>query len=184
MDRDKILTLVGVSVALVLVGSLIGKALFAWLDTYLFRRKDQRDPTLDELIDHEFTRLGGKPRATGAAFAPRIKRTEEKAAAIEAPHDPLEFEKKEMLQRIYGFDFKRLQGESDEAFYLRVLDMKVREKPEVLKRAYKLRSKELHPDRFKLDIFDAKTKKRLAARVHENYLLVQKAYEHFKKTAA
>ena len=181
MDREKILTLLAVSLGLVLVGSLAGKMLFSWLDTFFYRRKDKLDPTLDELIDHEYTRLGGKPRASGEAFAPRIKKVADKVEALDAPHDPLESERKMILQRVYAFDFKRGQSESEEAFYLRVLDMKVRERPEVLKRAYKLRSKEFHPDRFKLDIFDTKTRKRLEGRIHENYVLVQQAYSAIKK---
>jgi hypothetical protein len=181
MDKEKLATYAVIAVGLVLGGRYVANLLFAWFDTLLLRKKEQNYRTLDELIDAKTRQLGGRPKVaeverpllSGGAPAPQL---EEKTG-------PEEEQRKLTLHRIYDLETKRGQQESEEAYYLRIMNMKQLEKPEILKRAYKLRSKEFHPDRFNLDLFDAKTKKRLAARVHENYLLVQTAYAYLKKKA-
>ncbi len=180
MDKQKLATYAMISIGIVIVARLGGQAFFQLLDHYLFRKKDRKDPSLDELIDHEYLKLSGGLKPSGKAVMPRLKQGQ-KSPELVAPEDPAADAKKALLHRIYDFEFKRTADESEEKFYLRVLGMRERETAENLKRAFKIRSKELHPDRFNLDAFDNKTKKRLAQRVHENYLLVQHAYQFLKK---
>jgi len=180
MDKQKLVLYAVIALASVFVARYLASGVFAWFDGYFFKRHRKQDPSLDELIDEEYLKLsGGRRRVSGQAVAPRIKSVA--APELEAPEDPAAEARKALLKRIYDFSYKRMTDESEEKFYLRVMDMKSRETPEILKRAYKLRSKEFHPDRFNLDGFDAKTKKRLEARVHENYLLVQAAYQFLKR---
>lgn len=179
MDKEKLVTYAVIAVGLVLGGRYVANLIFAWFETLMLQKKEQDYRTLDELIDSKARQMGGRPKVagvertllTGGGAAPQL---EEKTG-------PEEEQRKLTLHRIYDLETKRGQQESEEAYYLRIMNMKQLEKPDILKRAYKLRSKEYHPDRFNLDLFDAKTKKRLAARVHENYLLVQNAYGYLKK---
>ena len=179
MDKEKLATYAAIAVGLVLGGRYVANLIFAWFDTLMLQKKEQNYRTLDELIDSKARQMGGRPRA------PEVARTllegGTPAPQLEEKTGPEEEQRKLTLHRIYDLETKRGPQESDEAYYLRIMNMKQLEKPDVLKRAYKLRSKEYHPDRFNLELFDAKTKKRLAARVHENYLLVQNAYTFLKK---
>lgn len=181
MDKQKLATYAMISVGVVLIARFGGTLFFNLLDTYLFRKKDRRDPSLDELIDNEYLKLsGGRGKPSGQAVMPRLKKGQ-KPQELPQPDDPAVDAKKAILHRIYDVELKRGSGESEEAFALRVLGLKERESQETLKRAFKIRSKELHPDRFNLDAFDGKTRQRLGKRVHENYLQVQAAYQYLKK---
>ncbi len=181
MDKEKLATYAAIALGLVLGGRYVANLIFAWFETLMLEKKEQNYRTLDELIDSKARQMGGRPKVaeversllTGGTPAPQL---EEKTG-------PEEEQRKITLHRIYDLETKRGQQESEEAYYLRIMNMKQKEAPEILKRAYKLRSKEYHPDRFNLDLFDGKTKKRLAARVHENYLLVQNAYGYLKKNS-
>ena len=186
MDKKQIIIYAAISLAVVLAGAIMAKSLFAWLEQYLFGRKRERDLTLDELIEKEERLMTqGKGRASGKAMAPKDfkEKTEDKTAGLlEETTDPKELERKKILQRVYLFDPKRLGAETEEQFYLRILGLKNVINAEDLKKAFKTRAKEMHPDSFQLNDFDAKTKKRLEKRIHENYLLIQKAHDVLKKT--
>ena len=185
MDKKQIIIYAAISLAIVLAGAIMAKSLFAWLEQYLFGRKRERDLTLDELIEKEERLMtGGKGKVSGRAMAPRDfkEKTEDKTAGLlEETTDPKELERKKILQRVYLFDPKRLGAENEEQFYLRILGLKNVINAEDLKKAFKTRAKEMHPDSFQLNDFDAKTKKRLEKRIHENYLLIQKAHDVLKK---
>ena len=179
MDKEKLVTYAVIAVGLVLGGRYVANLIFAWFETLMLSKKEQDYRTLDELIDSKARQLGGRPKV------PEVERSlltgGTPTAQLEEKTGPEEEQRKLILHRIYDLETKRGQQETEEAYYLRIMNMKHRESAEILKRAYKLRSKEYHPDRFNLDLFDGKTKKRLAARVHENYLLVQTAYGFLKK---
>jgi hypothetical protein len=185
MDKKQIIIYAAISFTVVLAGAIMAKALFAWLEQYLFGRKRERDLSLDELIQREERLMTqGKGRPSGRAMAPKDfkENVEDKVAGLlEETTDPKELDKKKILKRIYLFDPKRLGAETEEQFYWRILGLKNAPTTEDLKKSFKTRAKEMHPDSFQLNDFDAKTKKRLEKRIHENYLLIQKAHDVLKK---
>jgi DnaJ-class molecular chaperone len=74
-----------------------------------------------------------------------------------------------------------LKDETDYDFYSRILGLLKDSKTEDIKKAYKEKAKEFHPDRFDFSLFDKKTKEKLQHKVHENFLVIQKAYDYLKK---
>lgn len=184
MDKKQLLMYAGLSLGLVIVGGLLAKSAFAWFEQYLFGRK-RPEPTLDELIDQEELLLrGGRPKASGRALAPRDFRSPASDPApplLEDTADPVELEKRKTMKRAYLFDPQRLPTEPERTYYLRILGLGPEASLDEIKSAYRARSKDMHPDRFQLEAFDAKTRKRLEKRVHENYVLVQRAHDFLKK---
>lgn len=169
-----------VALALVLGGAFGAKMLFAWLDEYLFGKK--REQGLDEMIAQKLSSMGAKPTRKTEALGQRQEAKEDpRQLADQRPEDPEEAKRKEILQRIYHFDGKRGQGEAEETYYLRLLGLRSFENVEQVKRSFKQRAREFHPDLFPLALFEKSLQKRLAKRVHENYLLLQKAQDYFAK---
>lgn len=184
MDKKQLLIYAALSLGLVIAGALLAKSAFAWFEHYLFGRK-KPEPTLDELIDQEELLLrGGRPKPSGRAMAPRDFKTagtEEAKPMLEDTTDPAELEKRKIMKRAYLFDPQRLPTEPERTYYLRILGLKPEASVDAIKSAYRARSKDMHPDRFQLNAFDPKTKKRLEKRVHENYVLIQKAHDFLRK---
>ena len=166
------------SVGVVLAAAVSAKMIFVWLDDLILSKK--RDAGLDEMIQQKLTALG----------SPVLRRPTETPApppkALEdlRPEDPDEVKKKIILQRIYHFDGKRGAQETEEAYCLRLLGMKTLESAEHIKRAFKAQAREYHPDKFPLDLFEKKLRKKLAARVHDNYILLQRAQGQLLKKAS
>lgn len=168
MEREFIYYAVGISVTMVVAGRYLANAIFPWVDK-IFLPKKQRDEKLDELIQARLNQMGHRP----VTFAPK-QLAENAAPPVEL--NPEEMKRREQLQRIYAFDGKRLSKESTEDHALRLLGLKNPTTAENLRAAFKTQAKLYHPDTFQLDGFESKLKKRLDARVHENYIAIQKAH--------
>jgi hypothetical protein len=52
-----------------------------------------------------------------------------------------------------------------------------------IKKCFNKKAKEYHPDSFDLSSFDPKLRIKLSEKIHKNYIVIQKAYEYFKKSA-
>jgi hypothetical protein len=176
MTREFLLYSLAVSVVIVIAGRYFADALFPWLDRFFFS-KSRDDAKLDDLIQSRLQQWGHR-----SISAPNPKTLASTTSEERDELSPAEIARREQLQRIYSFDGKRRSQESTEDHALRLLGLKELPTAELLKQAFKARAKLNHPDTFQLDGFDAKLKKRLAARVHENYILIQRAHEILKKT--
>jgi tRNA G37 N-methylase Trm5 len=106
----------------------------------------------------------------------------ENVKALEMDTDPESQKRKAILHQIYDKKLARLKDESDYDFYSRILLLPQDPSNEQIKKAYKEKAKEFHPDRFDFSLFDKKTKDKLQHKVHENFLVIQKAYDYLKKT--
>lgn len=177
MTKDQIITYLFISFGMVLAARLFGTMISAWMGD-IFSKKDTK--SLDELI-HEQRNFVGGVRATTAP--PHKESSKEDLLQIERTLTPEEEKKSKILHRIYDFDYKKKPEEEQQVFFRRVLGVQEGETVEMIKKNYREKSKDFHPDRFDLSLFDKKMKKKLEERIHQNYLVVQKAYQVLLKSA-
>ena len=187
LDVQQLMTYAGIAISAVFAAKYFSGHLYNLLDSFLFRAKDKRDPSLDDLIDQKHREFGGYGlRKSSGSSLPDERRNKgapdaEELLRLSEDLSPEAQQRKLILQKIYSFDSRRLPSETEKNYYLRLLNEREPLTLEVLKKAYKKRARELHPDTFDLALFDEKMKKKLKARIHENYLHIQKANEFLKK---
>jgi hypothetical protein len=155
--------------------------IFTMYEDFFMGKKEKNVENLDDLIKARMLLMKkADPISTnkgeGGAKKPDLKLVEEAT-------DPESKKRKEILHQIYDLDVKRFKDEADDTYYARILKLPAAFNQEAVKKAYKERAKACHPDRFDLKTFDEKTQKKLKAKIHENFLIIQKAYDHFKKAA-
>lgn len=180
MKKDDLINYGLISAGVVLGASFFAKALFAWIEDLLFK-KGRDEKSLEDLIRSKRYSMGGlseKEIKLSQLAEKKGPRTAEIADLRE--EDPREVRKREIMHRIYDLDPKRATQESELAYHLRLLGLRTLESEEGLRRAFKQRAKEFHPDMFVLTDFDKKVQKRLAGRIHENYVAIQKSYDYLK----
>jgi len=181
------MTYAGIALSAVLTARYFSGHLYNLLDHFMFRTKDKRDPSLDEMIDQKHREFGGyglrKSAGSSQADERASKGAPDKEELLRLNEDlsPEAQQRKLILQKIYSFDGRRLPSETEKNYYLRLLNEREPLNMEILKKAYKKKAREFHPDTFDLSLFDAKMKKKLSSRIHENYLHIQKAHEFLKK---
>jgi hypothetical protein len=163
-----------VSVVIVVAGRYFADALFPWFDKFLLN-KSREDAKLDALIRARLQQWGHRSISSQNPSSLTESTPEEEEIS------PEELAHREQLHRIYSFDGKRRAHESPQDHALRLLGLKSLPSPEGLKQAFKAQAKLNHPDTFQLDSFAPKLKKRLAARIHENYIAIQRAHDTLKK---
>ncbi len=187
IDTQQILTYAGIALGAVLSAKYFSGHLYTLLDHFLFRTKDKRDPSLDEMVDRKKREMGVqglRKSSSGALLDERASKgapDKEELLRLSEDLSPEAQQRKLILQKIYSFDSRKIPSETDLDYYLRLLNERPPITLEILKKAYKKRAKELHPDTFDLSLFDPKMKTKLTKRIHENYLHVQKAHEYLKK---
>lgn len=179
MTKDDLIKYAALSVGVVIGARFFANAAFAWIEEFLFNKsKDEKN--LDDLIRSKRYGMGDvsekERKKISAEPSPK-----ERPLELGREVDPREADKAAMMHRIYDLVIKRGAQESEEDFYLRLLGLSKSDSPEIIKRAFKQKAKEFHPDMFVLDGFDGKTRKRLEARIHENYVMIQKAHDFLKK---
>jgi hypothetical protein len=163
-----------ISFLLVLLGRKLALIFFNLFEKRFFEHYIRKDKSLEELIrakEFEY----GKVRVIPTPGP------QKEVELIEGPKDPQDEARKVILHKIYNDAFQKKKSESDRDFYIRILNLTTLFKPDDLKRAYKKKSKEFHPDCFDVSLFDAKTQLRLKSRIHQNYLVIQSANNYFKK---
>lgn len=179
MDKQFLLYCLGASVALVIGGRWAADAVFPWLDQLWGGERRKADPGLDELIQSRLREWNKSPtramvdqRADSGAPAP----------ALDAPPEtPEQLAERQTLQRIYAFDTKRRTDEADAAYARRLLALTEGHSTQDLRQAFRDGAKKHHPDTFRLDVFPPPLRKRLAARVHTNFLAVQRAHDILRR---
>ena len=186
IDTQQLLTYAGVALGAVFTAKYFSGHLYNLLDSFLFRAKDKRDPSLDEMIDHKHREMGGKGlRRAGQGSGDERRETgapgPEELLRLSEDLSPEAQERKLILHKIYSFDARRMPSESEKDYFLRLLNEREPITQDILKKAYKKKARELHPDTFDLNLFDPKMKKKLSIRIHENYLWIQKAHDYLKK---
>lgn len=187
LDVQQLMTYAGIALSAVLTARYFSGHLYNLLDHFLFRTKDKRDPSLDEMIDQKHREFGGhglrKSGATPLADERHSKGAPNAEELLRLTEDlsPEAQQRKLILQKIYSFDSRRMPSETEKNYYLRLLSEREPLTVEILKKAYKKKAREFHPDTFDLKLFDEKMKKKLKARIHENYLHIQKANDYLKK---
>lgn len=179
------LILVTVAITLVFFSRSIGQFLFHLFDQYLSKKSQTSYDDFDQLVEDRkklFSKNTTAPQRRNESHSPpgAPKKTESPKLLEEAT-DEASIKRKETVKRIYGLENKRLPQENDFVYYSRFLKLKDNFSKEDLKKIYKELALLYHPDKFDLTGFDDKTKKKLAAKTHENFLLVQKAYDYLKK---
>lgn len=174
MSKEDLIKYGLMSVGIVLGARFFANALFAWVER-LFVGKSAEEKTLDDLIKSKRFSMGA---LSEKAAPPTAQQTPKE---LGQQLDPMEEKKRAIMHRIYDLDIRRGQQESVKAYHLRLLGLSKVETPEQLKKAYKQRAREFHPDTFALVDFEQRTRKRLEARIHENYVAIQRAYEFFSK---
>ena len=177
MNKEDLIKYGLISFGLVLAGRFFANGLFAWIEG-LFVRKGADEKSLDDMIRAKRYSMGGLSEKE-AVKVPSKKPNPQ----IEQTVDPVELQKRELMHRIYSLDLKRGPQESPEAHALRILGLTQMEPLEQIKRAFKRKARDFHPDMFVLNDFDKRTKKRLDGRIHENYVAIQKAYDFLKARA-
>lgn len=176
------LILVGVAITLVFFSRSIGTFLFHWMDEFLTKKSQKGFDNFDEVVESRKKLFEKTHRSVKAATAEKTSATEKvQQKLLEEANDEASLKRKEMVKRIYGLEVKRLGGENDFAYYSRFLKLKDDFSKDDLKKSYKELAQLYHPDKFDLSDFDEKTKKKLASKAHENFVLVQKAYDYLKK---
>lgn len=183
MSKEQLINYGLLSFALILGGRFIGAAIHAWVDEFFSRSKEKRTHSLDDLIRSRETLYGAR-QSKLSAIGFSEKPTEETPLSIDDSTDPEELSRRQIMRRVYAFDRPIHPHESEKDQALRLLGLTDMVERAELKRAFKTQAKNFHPDCFDLSLFDGKTKKRLAARIHENYLSIQKAHEYLKKQAS
>ena len=176
------LILVTVAITLVFFSRSIGQFLFHLFDQYLSKKSQTSYDDFDQLVEDRkrlFSKNSTAPQRRNENPGPP-KRTESPKLLEEAT-DEAGVKRKETVKRIYGLENKRLPQENDLVYFTRFLKLKDNFSKEDLKKTYKELAQLYHPDKFDLTGFDEKTKKKLAAKTHENFVLVQKAYDYLKK---
>ncbi len=182
MDKQFLLYCLGASVAVVVAGRWAANAVFPWLDGLWGRENRRGDPGLDELIQARLREWGKAPTRSPLIARPSEEEQATTARqALEAPPETAEqLAERQTLQRIYAFDGKRHTDESEAAHARRLLGLAEAHTPQQLRQAFKDHAKKFHPDTFRLDVFPAPLRKRLAARVHANYLAIQQAHDRLR----
>ena len=176
MNKEDLIKYGLISFGVVLGARFFANAIFAWIEG-LFIRKSSDEKGLDELIKSKRYSMGAlSDKRTPAQQQPKTRPQE-----ITEALDPAEEKKRATMHRIYDLEIRRGKQESEEAYHLRLLGLVRVEPADSMKKAFRQRSKEFHPDMFALMDFDDRTRKRLEARIHENYVAIQRAYEFFSK---
>lgn len=176
------LILIGVAITLVLFSRSIGTYLFHLMDEFLTKKSQKGYDNFDDVVEARKKLFEKTHSAVKAAKQEKEKATEKaQQKLLEEANDEASLKRKEMVKRIYGLEVKRLMGENDFNYYSRFLKLKDNFNKDDLKKSYKELAQLYHPDKFDLSDFDEKTKKKLAAKTHENFVLVQKAYDYLKK---
>ncbi len=180
MDKGMIPYVILGCVALMIAVKIFSGMIFTMYEDFFMGKKEKNVDNLDDLIKARAMLMKkAEPAATkgeGSVKKPDLKLVEEAT-------DPESKKRKEILHQIYDLDVKRFKDEADDAYYARILKLPSAFTTDAVKKAYKERAKACHPDRFDLKSFDEKTQKKLKTKIHENFLIIQKAYDHFKKAA-
>ncbi len=180
MDKQTLITYGLISLGIVLGARFFANALFVWIEGFFLGKKPER--SLDDMVRARLRAMGVMPKSPPpTATLPSPEKEIGATALLPEEEDPEAQKRKALLRRIYELDLKQLPGESAEAFARRVLGVGPAAASDEIKRAFKTKSKELHPDTFRHEGFDAKTRAKLEARVHANYLAVKQAYETLTK---
>jgi DnaJ-domain-containing protein 1 len=155
--------------------------LFVWWDE-LFRGKkiEKNMDNLDEIIEARKLLLRKNPDSKENIIQ-KSNQNKLETKKLEMETDPESQKRKEILHQIYDKKLTKLKDETDYDFFIRVLNLKKESSSDEIKKAYKEKAKEFHPDRFDFSLFDKKTKEKLQKKVHENFLVIQKAYDYLKK---
>lgn len=185
MENKTQLTVILVMIAITVVffSRSIGQFLFHWFDEFL-SKKNQRDKkgydNFDDVVEAR-KHLFEKNRPQKKTETGNKSKKGEEPKLLEEATDEASLKRKEIVKRIFGFETKRFREENDLVFYSRILKLKDNFNKDDLKKSYKDLAQIYHPDKFDLVDFDDKTRKKLSAKAHENFLMVQKAYDYLKK---
>lgn len=186
MDLQQLFIFGIVSLTLVLVGGVGARFLFLWFDEYLLARGSKKEKDIERMVLREEVnlraQLGTAPRLDQSRSANAAPKKEQgPLPQLEEVTDPAEKERRALMQRIFDFEVRPRAGEDELTFFRRLLSVPEGASKDECKRAFKKLAQKLHPDSFNLAGFDPKTKKRLEKRVHENYLVLQKALESLRR---
>ena len=183
MDKSQIPYVIIGCIGFVIGMKIFSGMLFVWWDE-LFRGKkiEKNMDNLDEVIEARKLLLRKSPHPEKKINHNTSKEKIKDAKALEMETDPESQKRKAILHKIYDKKLTRLKDESDYDFFSRVLHLPKDPSTEEIKKAYKDKAKEFHPDRFDFSLFDKKTKEKLQNKVHENFLVIQQAYDYLKKT--
>lgn len=172
------LILVGVAITLVFFSRSIGAMLFHMMDEFLTKKSQKGYDNFDDVVEAR-KKLFEKNRPAVREAQKEKQQTEKKL--LEEATDEASLRRKDTVKRIYGMENKRHPQENDFTYYSRFLKLKDNFNKEDLKKSYKELAQLYHPDKFDLSDFDEKTKKKLSVKTHENFVMIQKAYEYLKK---
>jgi hypothetical protein len=181
MDKSHIPYVILGCIGFVFAMKIFSGMLFVWWDE-LFRGKkiEKNMDNLDEIIEARKLLLR-KSSDIDQRIVQKANPIKVDAKALEMESDPESKKRKEILHQIYDKKLSRLKDETDYDFFIRILNLKKESSTDEIKKAYKEKAKEFHPDRFDFSLFDKKTKEKLQKKVHENFLVIQKAYDYLKK---
>ncbi|MFZ4714356.1 MAG: J domain-containing protein [Bacteriovoracaceae bacterium] len=184
MDKSHIPYVIVGCVVFVFVMKALSGLLFVWWDDMFRGKKDKHFDDLDELIEaRKLLMKKSEPVQFGNQAQHNQGQKKTKLSALPEETDPASLKRKAILHQIYDLKMGRLKDEQDLDYYARILMLPKTANSEAVKKAYKERAKECHPDRFDLTSFDTKTQEKLKTKIHENFVVIQKAYDYFKKAA-
>lgn len=183
MSKDEIIKYGALAFGIVIGARFFADAAFAWIGD-LFFKKSRDEKTLEDLIRSKRYSMGSLSESEQLKLNSQPKKNEKRSEplSIDQEIDPAELKKRELMKRIYDLELRKQNGEDQQAYCLRLMGLKTIGNEEQLKKAFKLQSKKFHPDMFALGDFDSKVRRKLEGRIHENYVAIQKAYDHLKKS--
>lgn len=183
MSKDDIIKYAALAFGIVLAGRFFADAVFAWIGDILFK-KSSDEKNLEDLIRSKKYTMGSLSESEQLRINSPLEKEAKTKPPLQIDHEisPLELRKREIMHRIYDLELRKLNGETVEAYNLRLIGLTKLESHDQLKKAYKVLAKKFHPDMFALGDFDPKAKRKLEARIHENYVAIQKAHDFLKKS--
>lgn len=173
MKQETLYILIGTAIVVVFLSKSIASILFNKMDEFFVKKKELKGfDDIDSVIEARTMLM-----RNGVAASTTSEKKAPEALKIEQIQTPEEKKRIEIMKRIYAFDKLKISGEAEIDYYKRILG--ICENSD-LKKNYKQMCKVFHPDRFDLRLFDQKTKDKLTKKIHENFLLIQKAYDYLK----
>jgi hypothetical protein len=173
------------TITLVFGGRILGVLLHQLIEKYFNQKSHFKDhQSLDDfLLSKNFEMKYRQMRSQYSVEAKKEEPPPSEPLLIENELSPQEKKQKQMMARIYHFNPKRLTGEDDTQYNARILELENSKDIKSVKKSFNKKAKEYHPDSFDLSGFDPKLRQKLSDKIHKNYIVIQKAYEYFKKSA-